>query len=105
MKTQSGPLKKDLPKQYGQETQKIVDVCGKELHRMARIANNDHFNIRCVKTRHCPPSRKLKSPVNADRARQAADRVSRIYKQERVETSQKAQRKPSSIVETCREYL
>ena len=73
MKTQSGSLKSYLRKQYGQETQKIVDVFGKELQRVALFANHHHFNIRCLKTGHCPPSLKLKSPVNTDRARQAAD--------------------------------
>ena len=57
-------LKSYLRTQYGQETQKIVDVFGKELLRVARFANHHHFNIRCLKTGHCPPSLKLKSPVN-----------------------------------------
>ena len=104
MKTQSGSLKSYLRKQYGQETQKIVDVFGKELQRVARFANHHHFNIRCLKTVHCPPSLKLKSPVNTDRARQAADRVSRIYMQERVKTSWKAERKASPTVSTILTY-
>ena len=103
--TQSGSLKSYLRSQYGGQTQKTVDLLGKELERVARFKNHHHFNFRCYKSGIVPPSLRVKSPVNTERSIAAALHVSRIFTQERIKTSWRAWNDASSCVKECRDRL
>ena len=52
----SGSLRTYLIMEYGEQTQRLVKDCGKELDRQARFANHHHFNLRCVKSGIVPSS-------------------------------------------------
>ena len=62
---QSGLLRTYLIKEYGEQTQRLVNHHGRELNRQARFANHHHFILRCVKSGIVPsslcfPSRRIR---------------------------------------------
>ena len=106
MSTQSETsLKSYLRERYGVQTQKAVSTLGKELQRSARFSNHHHFNLRCYKTGIVPVSLRIKAPVNTRRAKEAAERASRVFVQERIKTSLRARNSAIAAQEKCRKLL
>ena len=105
MCTRSGSLKDYLRRTYGEQVQKIVDIYGKELDRQARFSNHHHFNLRCHKSGVIPLSLRVKSPVDSNRARAAAARVSKVFLQERIKSSWNVRKSAQSHAEGCRKIL
>ena len=82
----------------------MVDEYGKELERLARLKNH-HFNVRCYKSGITSPSLRVKAPVDTERARAAAVKVSRIFTQERIKTSWKARETTSFHINNYQNQL
>ena len=105
METQSVSLKQYLVAKYGAEMQRTAAGFGKELTRESRFLNHHHFNLRCQKSGIIPPSLRIKSPVNTERARSAAARAAKIFLQERVKTTWRAGNSAKIKVENHRRVL
>ena len=87
------------------DVKRLVNVYSKELQRRARFANHHLFNLRCLKSSIIPTSLRIKSPVSTNRAQAAASRVSRIFLQERVKTSQKVKNNATLATDDYRTQL